>query len=425
MSTLSRVILWVAVVLAVGLLPGCGKRETGRTVVRVAVWSNDVEEKAMRASLAKFEKLHPNIKVELEIATWDRLSWKVMVSTAGGRPPDISRVSSEWYVPLAAKGLLEPLDPFIKRDNWDIWDFYPEAIEGWGKYNGKVYTIPGDVDVEALYYNKTMFDKAGVPYPDWAWDHNTYLAAAKKLTKDLDGDGKTDQWGASIAFWQLFVYENGGSIVSDDMNTCTLDQPAAYEGIQRMADLVNKYHVAPTREESTGQGNWKMFTSGKIGMMIGGSYAAKLVFEKEVKDFEYDAGPVPKGPKARCTFIGGAAWSMISRSKHKDEAWEVLKWLTSKDYQTDQVNLNSQVPTRKSLAESPVFLTKDQPPKNRQVFLDMIKYGRATPHVSCYAEMNQIIGSELDLVMLGKQSAKEACLKIKPRLDQLLRHRDR
>ncbi len=419
-----KFIALLLVFLCLCMLSGCGKQKTKRTVVRVALWSSDVEEKALGKSLAEFERLHPNIKVELEIATWDRLSWKVMVSTAGGRPPDVTRVSSEWYVPLAAKGLLAPLDPFIKRDNWDIWDFYPESIKGWGEYKGLIYTIPGDVDVEAMYYNKKIFDQAGIPYPDWTWDYNKYLEVAKKLTKDTDGDGKVDQWGASIALWQLFIYENGGSIVSEDGNTCTLDKPEAYEGLQRMADLVNKYHVAPSREESAGRGNWKMFSAGKIGMMIAGPYLAKLVLANEVKDFTYDAAPIPTGPKERITFIGGAAWAMLGRSKHKDEAWEVIKWLTGPEYQTDCALMNSQVPTRKSLAESDVFLYRKEPPDSRDVFLKMIKYGRATPHVSCYAEMNQIIGSELDLVMLGKKSAKDACVKVRPIIDQLLRHRD-
>ena len=91
-----------------------------------------------------------------------------------------------------------------------------------------------------------MFDEYGIAYPDWSWGREEYLSAARRMTADLDGDGLLDQWGCSVDYWwQSYVYQNGGAVLSDDRGKCLLYQPAAYEGLQFMSDLVNKYHVSP------------------------------------------------------------------------------------------------------------------------------------------------------------------------------------
>jgi multiple sugar transport system substrate-binding protein len=417
-------LLGALAILLLVFVAGCG-RDRNLTTIRFASWGNDVEEANLRLLIAEFEKRHPNIKVEIEITPWARMFDKLMISSAGGRPPDVTRISSEWFPPIAAKGLLEPLEPYVKRDNYDLDDFYPEAIEAWGKYNGVLYEIPTDIDIYAMYYNKTMFDKYKLPYPDWDWDWKKYVEVAKKLTKDLDGDGKLDQWGcAPDIWWEDYVHSNGGTILSADNKTCTLNEPAAYEGLQFMADLVHKYKVAPTPEDAQSLGMSKLFTSGKIAMNVSGSWAAELIYKNEIKDFVYDVGPLPKGPKGRSSFFGGAAYAILSRSKHKDEAWELVKWMTGKEYQTSAAIRSQIIPSRRSVAESAAYLKLKAPPKNRKVFLDMIPYGRRIPGVACSPEMYSIIVSELDKVRLGKISAKEACESIKPTVDELLRHSD-
>lgn len=418
--------LAIAVML---LIAGCGNRNPGVTTIRFTSWGNDVEEQNLRALIAEFEKRNPKIHVEIEITPWARMLDKLMISSAGGRPPDVTRISSEWFPPIAAKGLLEPLDKYVKRDKYDMDDFYPESINGWGKWKGQLLEIPTDIDIYAMYYNKDMFDKNHIPYPDETWDWNKYLAVAKKLTQDTDGNKEIDQWGTTLdMWWQDYVYANGGEIVGPDPKTgdvqCVLDRPAAYEGLQFMADLINKHHVSPTAEESANQGTSKLFTSGKIGMTISGSWAAELIYKKEITTFKYDVAPIPKGPKSRVSIICGAAYAILSRSQHKEAAWKLVKFMTGKEYQRSAALRSQIIPSRRSVAESGAYLHLNADPKNRQAFLYMIPFGRAVPPVSCAPEMTQIILSELDLVRLGRESAKDGCKNVKPKVDQLLRHRE-
>ncbi len=427
----SRILLiGVAAVMVVGLLvAGCGNKKPGVTTIRFTSWGNDVEEQSLRALIKEFEKRNPHIRVEVEITPWSRMLDKLMISSAGGRPPDVTRISSEWFPPIAAKGLLEPLDKYIERDNYDLDDFYPESIEGWGVWNGQILEIPTDIDIYAMYYNKDMFDKYKIPYPDETWDWDKYLEVAKKLTIDTNGDGQIDQWGTTLdMWWQDYVYANGGTIIGPDAATgdvqCTLDQPAAYQGLQFMADLINKYHVSPTAEEAANQGTSKLFTSGRIGMTISGSWAAELIYKNEITTFKYDVAPIPKGPKARVSIICGAAYAVLNRSQHKEEAWELVKWMTGKEYQRAAAMRSQIIPSRRSVAESGAYLHLDADPRNREAFLYMIQFGKSVPPVSCAPEMTQIIQSELDLVRLGLESAEQGMKKVKPKVDQLLRHRE-
>ena len=295
-----------------------------------------------------------------------------MISSAGGRPPDVTRISSEWFPPIAAKGLLEPLDKYVKRDKYDLDDFYPEVDQRLGQVEGRAPTrSPRTSTSTRCTTTRTCSTRTISRIPTGPGTGTSTSRSRKKLTQDTNGDGRLDQWGTTLdMWWQDYVYANGGTIVSRRrQQSCTLDQPAAYEGLQFMGDLINKYHVAPNAEEAANLGTSKLFTSGKIGMNISGSWAAELIFKKEIKDFKYDVAPIPKGPKARVSIICGAAYAMLSRSQHKEEAWELVKWMTGKEYQRVAAMRSQIIPSRRSVAESGAYLHLKRRPKNRQAFL--------------------------------------------------------
>ncbi len=418
----STIALVAILVLVVPMLCGCAKPEKpGIVHLRLIMWGKQEELGFYNESLKAFYKDHPNIRVSVELIPWARMLDKLLICTAAGQTPDVSRVDSTYFTPCAAKGVLECLDPYIKNDPaFDINDFYKEAVEGWGMYDGKIYGLPSDVDIYAMYYNKTMFDKSHIPYPDGTWDWNKLLEVARKLTQDTNGDGKLDQWGCvPDTWWQDYIWQNGGDIVSNDNKRCLLDQPAAYEALQWMSDLRTRYHVAPSPADAQDIGPQKMFTNGQIGMLVSGSWATPLIFEKEVKTFDYDVAPIPMG-KHRAAFMGGAAFGILSRSKHKKEAWELAKFMTSPTFQGYYAKTQHIIPSRRSVAESGAYLYLKGRPRNKQVFIDAIKYGRVLPNIECSREMNDIINNEIYMAVLGKESAKETCLRVTPIVDDLL-----
>ena len=410
-------------------LGGCSKPagDSKIVVLRMTVWDKqDTLDFYEQAFKNEFYKTHPNIRVEVESVPWLRMFDKLLVSTAGGRTPDVSRISSTYFVPCAAKNLLEDLDPYIKGDpEFDISDFYKPAVEGWGTYKGRIYAIPGDVDIYAMYYNKNMFDKYHIPYPDGTWDWDKFLEVAKKLSIDTDGDGKLEQWGCVPDLtWQAYIWQNGGDVLDADSARCILDSPEANEGLQWMCDLRLKYHVAPSAADAADIGSQKLFTNGQIGMYVSGSWAAGIIFPKEITTFEYDCAPLPKG-KERASFIGGAAFGILRGSKHKKEAWELIKFITSPSMQKHFAEKMQIIPSRRSVAESGAYLFLKDPPKNKKAFIDSIAYGHPLPRVECSPEMNFIIGSEITPATLGTKTAEEVCKIAAKRANDLLMYQKR
>ncbi len=422
-ARLRQAAVLAAVVIAC-LQGGCSRApDDGTVVLRLVLWGTAKDEASLNEMLQRFYRENPGVRVKLEITPHARVFDKLLISFAGGRAPDVSRVSSLWFYPLAARGVLADLTPFIENDRgFDLGDFYDAALDGWGRYRGRVYALPTDLDLTAMFYNRKMFDKAGIPYPDETWDWDRYLEVCRKLTKDLDGDGRIDQWGTSLdGYWQSYVYQNGGSILNEDNTRCMLDRPEAYEAIQWMADLRLKWGVAPSPADTADLGLTGLWASGRLGMYFTGSWAAAMVFRDRVKDFDWDVAPVPKG-RQRATFLGGSAFAMISSTRHPKEAWELVKFLTSPYVQERWAREYQIMPSRRSVAESGAFRDLDEPPQNRRVFIEAAQYGRTLPSVYSQREMNDIISNYISMALLGKMTAKEACETVTPLVNDLLRY---
>jgi len=192
-----------------------------------------------RAVIARFEEKYPNIKVNLEIIPDDTYFQKLNAEYVAGSPPDIfngGAPDSGW--PYWDK--LLDLKPFIEANiNKDDYFYgFVDAQNLAGKYVG----LPRNWVDLVMFYNKDLFDEAGIEYPNehWTWEEDL-LNAAKALTKDTDGDGNPDQWG----FWtgpdvlnmDGYVYASGGAVLSEDKSRCLLDSPESIESIQFRGDL--------------------------------------------------------------------------------------------------------------------------------------------------------------------------------------------
>ena len=144
-----------------------------------------------------FMKEHPEIKIETWNAPWDDYFTKIQALWASGDPKAVPDIAFLWPTPkYAAEGVLENLDPYIQKSGYDLNDYWGGLLES-AKYNGSVYGLPRDNEVNVLYYNKDLFDKAGVKYPDENWTWDDLLAAAEKLTVK-DAGGKVTQYALAM-----------------------------------------------------------------------------------------------------------------------------------------------------------------------------------------------------------------------------------
>jgi multiple sugar transport system substrate-binding protein len=296
--------------------------------ITFATWGSLDEKKVNELIIAEFEKDYPGTKVNLEYIP-DGYIQKIETEFMGGTAPDVIYGHPHYFANWASKGLLMDLDPYFEKDYEYFYnkDVFTTSLYDAFMWNGKhVATINGS-DTFLLFYNKDMFDKAGVAYPDDTWTWDDFVAAGQKLTI-LEGDNK--QYGFTVSSWPVaaypFIYSFGGSLF-DDMNNpkkVTFDNPNTVAALQFYQDLVYKYQIAPTVQDTQTFGG--SFDTGKVAMDITGMWA--VVSRKNITDFKWDVAnlPLAKGqPRKTIAFYAG--YALYKDTKNPDLAWEFAKYM--------------------------------------------------------------------------------------------------
>lgn len=362
-----------------------------------------------------FEKEHPDIKINAFSFTATGAYVKFNTQIAAGTVPDVVEFAVECMPSYAWSGILTELQPFVDRDE-DVnpEDFFPQLWEGW-KYKGKLYGIPINSQPLVLYYNKDLFDSAGVSYPDKTWTWDNFLKATQRLT-----DEEQMRWGFSVGkwdgYWSPFVYQNGGSVLNADGTKCVLDSPQAIEAIQFVSDLINKYHVSPTLSQMTGLGGIDtMFRTGRLGMQISGRWFVPV--GREIKAFKWDASILPKQRQRGFPLyaLGGV---ISAQCENPNAAWELLKYMTGEKSQIHYAESGNMVPARKALAGSDFYL-ESTPPENNQAFLDSLDFGAVLPPAN-WPAVYAITAPEMDIILRGKKSVEEGVKKIVADVNKML-----
>ena len=397
------------VVILLGLaLAGCGGGQTSGTEpvqITLFTWTRPAEFAANQDLCMQFEAAHPNIRVEIVNEPGDRAMEKLQQMVAAGNPPDVMSIHGAYFIPLAANGALLDLDPFIEQDeSFDLGDFYPELVE-LCRYDGRLYSLPRYTSVYVLFYNKDLFDAAGVSYPDDAWTWDDYLAAARKLT--VSGpDPERRRFGAVIDFWGARIYPwvwaAGGEIVSEDAKSCLLDSPESQEALQFLVDLRHKWGVCPPTTMADRRQNIAMFVNGQVAMFQTGAWDIQQM--KEAKALRWDIAPLPKR-KDHATLLGMENYAIASGTKHPQEAWQLFAFLLDKKAQERMGRDMEKQPSRQSVANGP-YLEQDVG-YDRSVFVEALDYARQAPNIPEWDRVSHFIQEQLDLMWIGKVSVKD------------------
>lgn len=387
------------------------------------------EEAATHEKVAKaFMDSHPNIKIQTWNQPWDQYFTKLKTLWASGDASQIPDVLFLWPTPsYAATGVLEDLTPYIEKSNYNTGDYWPNLLES-ATYNGHIYGFPRDISTEVLYYNKDIFDKAGVEYPNDNWTWDDFLAAAKKLSV-VEGSGRVTRYalGMEGGKWGLWVNQNKGSILDDMRNPskCTLTEPAAVDAIKFFAGMMNDKLAMRSADLSQAGGDAAVFQSGQVAMIIQNSSRVSA-FNQANMNYDTAVVPIPKGGQ-RASTAGGAAWVMSAKSAHKDAAWTFLEWLQSTDGGERLYTQSGEIfPALKSVAESDAFLKSGQPPANRQAFLteaENAKIGRFGYFPDWDELDSSIIEPGLEPVWAGQAQPEQAVQQICQQVDAFLQQK--
>ena len=378
------------------------------TDITFQLWGSPAEGAVWATIAAEFEAANPDIKIKVEVSDWDSYWEKIRVLMAGGTPPDVFAMDAPLYPDWQARGVLLNLQPYLDADPTALDGVYPITLEAYKTPEG-YFGLPRDFQTIVLYYNKDMFDAAGLAYPTDTWTWDDLRANAAKLTLDKDGDGKTDQWGfwAEVydqePFWGSVIWSFGGDIVDAAQGKTLIGSPQAAAGFEFIRAMWMDDHSMPTQSQLAQYG-YDGFLAGISAMGVSGHWS---VPDYAAQPFKWDVAPMPIGPAGRVTGVNSAGFVIAKDSKNPDAAWAFVKFATGEVGQSELAKIGLAVPIRASVATSDAYL-KQAVPINHQMFVDALSYARVKPVFKGYEEWSAAVGDALATIWSGDAEIADA-----------------
>jgi multiple sugar transport system substrate-binding protein len=304
-----------------------------KVTIRLATWAGVDEAKELQAVIDTINAKATTFEIVQEAQPADYYT-KLQTNLAGGTAADLLWLSQEYIAGYAEKGALLDITDRLASDSRPaakLDDYYPSVLQT-AQYDGKTYGLPWIAQPVMLYYNPKLFQEAGVEPPNESWTWDDFKAAAEKLTKDTNGDGTPDQFGTAFNSWppiQMFIWQAGGEVVTEDRTQSPIDSPEALAGVQFYTDIIYNPKYAATEEIIKEQGFGELAKNGKVAMFYGGA-ADDLDYAhtKDPKFAEMKIALVPKGPKNRATFAWTASTVINAGTQNPDAAYDALVELT-------------------------------------------------------------------------------------------------
>jgi multiple sugar transport system substrate-binding protein len=384
-----------------------------------SIWGDPAEINNQQAIVDDFVAANPNIDVNVTVSDWEPYWDKLQTGLAGGDAPDVFAMDGPLGPDYQSRDVLLDLTPYIEGESYDLGQLDDNAVKDFTTADGKQFGLPRDLNVIALYYNKKMFDEAGIPYPDDTWDWDKLVEVGKQLTKDTNGDGIPDQWGVYTETtdmenaWSSFVWQAGGDVLSADGTTSALDSDESAAGIQFLQDLIWKEKVSPDPALFAETGD--AFEQGVAAMEINGSW---LVPTHEAAGLEFGIAPLPAGPAGQATSVNPTGAVVYKSTDAPEAAWALVKYLASPEAQEQIMALKASVPVNKEILST----TYPSAFEGAQVFADGLGYAHLKPSFRGYNEFTTVLQTELDENVFNapNKTAKDAIATVNDQLNQIL-----
>ena len=306
-----------------------------KVTLSFAYW-DEGQSDIMDALVEAFESTHEDIDIETTIIPPDQY-WTVMsAGLPAGSAPDVFWLACDRAPALIDAGVILNLQDYAERDSVDLEKF-PDALKSFFTADGEIYAIPKDYDTINIFYNKELFDKAGLEYPQNGWTWDDMLAMAQKLTVPATDGGQT-QYGIVAArnvqsSVYNFMYSNNGAFCSEDGKEILINSPEDLEALTYLSDMMFKYKVSPDGAEQQEIGASTMFDSGMAAMIPDGSWMA--MHYSEVLGDKVGVVQMPVKERSACV-MAGTGFAAAAQTKYPEQAWEFLKFLATQEAQEMQ-----------------------------------------------------------------------------------------
>lgn len=361
--------------------------------------SNGGQEETLAAMVAAFEAQNPDVKVNVETLGFADYFTQLAIRVAGNSAPDVFELNIENFRAYADKGAIAEID----TSAIDISNIYSTTL-GAFQIDGKQYGLPTKFSNVVLVYNKDLFDQAGVSYPtiDWTWaDELAAAEAIRALGTDIFGVYRP------IQTWEFYktVAQNGGSMMNADQTAFTLNSPENVQALQMMVDRINVTNVTPNTEQMGGMGDWDLFESGRLGMIVTGIWAFSTF--ADACDFNWDIQVEP-GITQKATHFFSDALVISSDSEHQEAAARFAAFLSgSNDAAMLRVNANWDLPVALTDDVRSAYLAIT-PPQNKEAVFESLDYLVMPPSLENFSQVADDLQSFLDQAIAGTLTAQQA-----------------
>lgn len=417
----------IVVALAM-VLTGCtGSSDT--IVLRTTSWQTPDENALDAAAIRTFEQAHPGVRVVNEpVPNQAEYREKVITNIVAGAPPDVLLLDGIDVPAFVDAQVLLDLAPFASRVGLDLNAFYPNVLAMFSRHEN-VYAFPKGFSPMVMYYNRAMFDRAGVPYPADGWTQADFLATAHKLTRDTDGDGQPDEWGAVIIrpfyAWQAWIWSGGGDILSTDGRRATgaLNSPVTDSTIDFLTGLTTREHVAPrpTAFRAVSGAETRLFYGGKLATLPSGHWLIPNIRrELATGNLRLGVTSTPRAPGVLpSTPLFASAWAVPRNSAHRKLAVELAAALSGSDAQRTRLEAGLELSSMPAIQEA--FAARDtlglEP-----AFLRQVPFGRAPwgATISRYREVEALLPEIIDRVVIKGERVPDVTSDVARRIDAVL-----
>lgn len=393
-----------------------GSKDEGPVTLEVGIWDSN-QEPGIKEILAGFTE-KTGIETNISVVKWDEYWTMLEAGAQGGSLPDVFWMHSNESQRYMSNDMLLDLTDRIANSEEIKIDNYPEDIWSLYTYDDKYYAVPKDIDTIALWYNKALFDEAGIDYPTADWTYDTLVETAKKLTKE-DGSsyGFANRCDNNQAGYYNFVYSNNGYVINDDKTKSGWDDPKTIEGMDILNQLILDGSM-PSAEVMAENNEDVLFGSGKIAMTMQGSWMVSGFKENEYIVENCDCAVLPTNANTgrRCSLYNGLGWVASANTAHPDAAWQCLEYLGSKDAQLQQAELGVTMSAYKNTSDD----WSKSAPFNLKAYLEVMDdlvirpFSRST--VKWENEDNDILKS----VYLDELTMQEACEQMAEQMNEKL-----
>ncbi|HHX62884.1 MAG TPA: sugar ABC transporter substrate-binding protein [Epulopiscium sp.] len=383
--------------------------EVSKEILKVAIWDKN-QEPGLRKIMDDFTA-ESGIKVGIQVTPWEQYWTMLEAGATGGSLPDVFWMHSNEIAKYSEyEMLLDLTDKLNSSDRIDL-DKFPEEIVQIYNWEGTQYAMPKDLDTIALWYNKTMFDEAGVEYPsaDWTWDD--FKEATKKLTKD---DGS--QYGYALRpsnnqdGWYNMVYSMGGEIISADKKASGFDKEGTIKALEFVTSIVKEGYM-PSYETMAENAPEALFEAGKVAMITMGSWMLPELCNNDYIKANGDIAVLPKDAVTgqRVSLYNGLGWAAAGNTEMPEEAWKLIEYLGSKEAQQKQSDLGVVISAYEGTTGNWV---NAYPDFNLQAYLDMMDNLVIRPYSKSTVRWENMTKDKLVDTWAGTREVKDVAVEI-------------